>query len=487
MLTPWLRALRSVVIITFLITLSLTRLTILKAYALIPPQASVVTVVSLDGQGQPLRQGWGVVVEPQGLVLTSLATFHNGQGGVLVTPPQTLHLITGLVFQDKLQDLALLTVEAEGLKPVPVRGSQPVKINERLWLPVRKNSQLIFQEVKVQGLHTISPRLKLIELGRQAAAGLPGTPVFNQQGELIGMGHQLDQPDGGQETTCYYLLLNPSSWPSMAAGAPKPLAVSDISESSHDLSAATWFWPGLAALVAQDWDQANKQFSAALNVNPQFPEAYYGRAQARFFLKDFSGAEQDLNQALKYLPDYDRAYFWLGKTLQRLNRQPEARLAYHRAVQINPDLAEAHFQLGELAYQARDWPRAEHCFNQARQGCPQAAHSWYYLGTIAQSRRQTSQAVLSFKKAIELNPQFFDAYLALGKLLWQEGGRAQEAVQILSQGVQHNPQNSEARLYLALAQLLSRDRGGALEQYLILQDLNPRLAARLSQVMARGR
>ncbi|MDD3581694.1 MAG: tetratricopeptide repeat protein [Desulfobacca sp.] len=475
------------VIVIPLIIMLLSNLTIKTGKAGGPPGASVVTVVSLDSQGQPLRQGLGVIVEPENLLLSSLEVFLNSGGGVMVTPQETLRLIKGVVYQDRLQDLALLKVEAEGLQPAVIKMPPHIKIAERLWLPVRKDSGIIFKEVKVKGLHTISPRLKLLELEAAEAAGASGTPLFNQAGKLVGVGHQIINHSENGEFRCYYLLFNQSSWPPTEKISEEPLSFPNILEPTSRNSAERCFWQGIAALVAKDWSRADKQFTNALEANPQFPEAYYGRAQTRFFLKDFSGAEKDLNQALKCLPDYDRAYFWLGKTLQKLDRQAEAVMAYEMAVKINPNFPEAHFQLGQLAYQQKEWDRAATFFNQAREGFPQAARTWWYLGTIAQSRHHTAAAITSFKEAIALNPQFFEAYLELGKLLLLDRGQPQEAVKFLSQGVEQRPQNGEARLYLALAQLVIRDRGGALEQYLTLQDLNPRLAARLNQVMQQVR
>ncbi|MBW1953366.1 MAG: tetratricopeptide repeat protein [Deltaproteobacteria bacterium] len=471
------------VIIVFLMFSPLSPLTINCARADNIAGPSIVTVVSLDSQGQPLRQGLGVIIDPRGLILTSLEIFLNSQGGMIKTAKGALHLIEGVVQLDRLQDWVLLKVNAEGLVASSVSKYKAIKPSERVMLPARERSQITFKEVAIKGIYPISPRLALLDLRLSKSDVASGTPLFSQAGEVMGIAHRLNSPPERGKSSLYFLPLNRSQLPPVKKNPEALKSFEEVADLARTKSPEGLFWQGMAAMVRQNWVDAVEKFNEAIKIDKKFPEAYYGRAQARFFQKDYEGAEKDLNKAIKLLPSYARASFWLGKTRQKLGDKAGEILAYERAVKINPHLSEAYFKLGQLAYKTKDFDRARQCFRQAGEGFPEAAQSWWYLGTIARIQGESAEAVENFKKAIALNPQFFEAYLSLGKLLLTVGAQPQEAVEILTEAVQQRPRHGEARLYLALAQWLSWNRGGALEQYFALQDLNPRLAARLHQTL----
>lgn len=475
------------VLFSFLLILLLSVLNLDGARAGEIPASSVVTVVSLDSQGQPLRQGLGVIISPECLLLTSLEIFLNSEGGIIKTALGDLHLIEGVVQLDRLQDLALLKVNAEGLVASPVSPKGRLKVAEPLWLPAKPGSKINFQEVTAQAVYPISPRLELLELQLANREVAPGTPVFNQAGEIVGMAHLLTSQPDKEKSSLYFLLLNRSALPSAEKASEALQSFEEASELAQTKSPEEFFWQAIAAMVKHNWALALGKFNDAIKMDKNNPEAYYGRAQARFFEKDYRGAEKDLEKAIKLLPSYGRAYFWLAKTREKLGDKAGEMQAYEMTVKINEDFPEAYFRLGQLAYNDREFDRAAQFFGKAQAGFPEAAKSWWYLGIINQSRQNPLDAVENFKQAIALNPQFFEANLSLGKLFLKAGEQPQEAVKILSQAVQQRPQNGEARLYLALAQLVTWNRGGALENYFVLRDINPRLAARLNHILQQRR
>lgn len=446
--------------------------------------ASVVRVVSLDAQGRPLRQGLGVIMAPEGWLLTSGGIFANSQGGLIKTASGRWHLIEGVVQRAPLQGLVFCQVQAEGLTASPVSKSGRIKPAERVWLPIGEHFPVKCSEVEVQGCHPISPRVALLDLKLSQRRVAEGTPVFNQAGEVIGMAHQLSAPSNAGNASVYFLCLNRSQLTHTKGSTAVGQSVAEIADPAP--SPAGLFWQGMAASARRDWADALEKFNAAIKMDKEFPEAYYGRAQTRYFQQDYQAAVQDLEMAIRLLPSYVQAHSWLGRTREKLGEPAAAVQAYETAVKLEPDLPEAHFRLGQLAYAAGDFDQAARHFRQAREGFPDAARSCWYLGTIAQTRGNTAEAVAHFQQAIALNPQFFEAHLSLGKVLLTAAGRPREAVQNLTKAVCQRPQHAEARLYLALAHLVTWNRGGALEQYTTLQDLNPRLASWLGQLMQRG-
>jgi len=66
-------------------------------------------------------------------------------------------------------------------------------------------------------------------------------------------------------------------------------------------------------------------------------------------------------------------------------------------------------------------------------------------------------------------------------------GRHREALAKLQKAVSLESGNAQARYYLALANHLAWNPGGAWEQYFALQNLNPTLATQLAAVLEQRR
>jgi tetratricopeptide (TPR) repeat protein len=105
------------------------------------------------------------------------------------------------------------------------------------------------------------------------------------------------------------------------------------------------------------------------------------------------------------------------------------------------------------------------------------------LAGIAQAQRRWQDALEALNQAIKADPGFFPAYLEEGKLLVRDLGRPQEAVPFLKEAVRLDPRHALARYHLALAHLMCWNPAGVWEQYFILQDLAPELAASLAAAM----
>ncbi|HEY9072568.1 MAG TPA: tetratricopeptide repeat protein [Desulfobaccales bacterium] len=114
-----------------------------------------------------------------------------------------------------------------------------------------------------------------------------------------------------------------------------------------------------------------------------------------------------------------------------------------------------------------------------------AAKCRWYLGNVALKQGRSQEALEAFKQAIKLDPGFSQAYLDGGRLLLEDMGQPEEAAAMLRQAVRLNPRNGLARYYLALAYALSWNRAGAWQQYFVLQNENPDLAARLAVTFER--
>jgi len=446
------------------------------------PGEAVVSVVVVNEQGEPCRQGQGVVVGKDGLVLTSAALLGPGRGAIVKTGGGDKLVVLRVLHWDFFQDLALAQAGAEGLPAASLAGSRGVKSGEQVWVGVRHNPPVL-QEARVAGVMPFSPRLTLLRLEPGNLEVDLGAPVFNGRGELMGMFHAF-AGDGEKSPGFQFFLARDRSHLPGDRIAPEEAALEWPEKLEEDaaIRACRVFWQGVAASLHQAWPEAQEKFSAALRLSASLPEAQYGRGVARYHLGDYQASAQDLEQASRALPGYALAFLWLGKDKQRQGQQDAALAAYEKAATADPALSEAWFMWGTALYRQGNLDRAREYLEKAGDDFPQAAQRWWYLGVIAQSGQHSEKAIRAFQRARELDPAFFPPYVEEGKLLI-EAGRPQEAAKLLAKVVQSNPQWPWPRFYLGLAYFRSANIAGAWEQYFALQKIHPALAMRLVSIL----
>jgi tetratricopeptide (TPR) repeat protein len=107
----------------------------------------------------------------------------------------------------------------------------------------------------------------------------------------------------------------------------------------------------------QDFDNAEKEFQAALQLEPNQAELH--EALAEFYLDNhLDGAEGELEKALTFNPSQTHSLYLLGR-LYVQNRENEKAIPYlKRALQLQPDLAEASSLLGTAYVRLRQFAKA---------------------------------------------------------------------------------------------------------------------------------
>jgi tetratricopeptide (TPR) repeat protein len=490
--------------------------------AKLDPAPAVVAVVSLDDQGEPRRQGLGVLVGKNGRVLTSARLLAAGGTNVVRTGKGDKYLVQEILYQDPLQDLALVKVDAKGLPGVEVGAAGRVRLAEAVRVGLWQETGVVLKEARVASVHPFSPRLTLVMLKPSLAEAEPGTPLFDSRAELVGMVHTFAGKSGDSGGFQVILTRDRSLLPREIRASParkttekrndqneivlgeKTAAGSPVTSSldlkkdqtaggdqgkqpeKTETDAFPAFWLGVQDSLNLKWQEAQEQFTAALAAPEGLPEASFGRGVARYHLGDNKGAAQDLLEATRRLPHYALAAFWLGKAWERLGNLTEAREAYQRAVSQAPDLKEAWFSLGVLAYKEGRLDEARKCLEQAGNGVDQAGQRAFYLGNIARSQGRLEQARAAFVEAVKQDPGFLPAYVEGSKTLL-DLGRPQEAVGLLTELRRRDPKLPLARYYLALAHQASWNAKEAWEQYLALQQLDPALASRLAPLLEQRR
>jgi tetratricopeptide (TPR) repeat protein len=141
---------------------------------------------------------------------------------------------------------------------------------------------------------------------------------------------------------------------------------------------------------------------------------------------DFPGAAEQLRQAIQIRPDYAEAYYTLGTVLKQMNNLPEAAEALRQAIRLDPDFAGAHTtlaailrQLGDSAGAAAESKAGAEIVNQKNN--LQAATFATNSGRRLLGAGDLDGAISQFRTAIRVMPSYALAHYELGLALSQRG------------------------------------------------------------------
>jgi Flp pilus assembly protein TadD len=226
----------------------------------------------------------------------------------------------------------------------------------------------------------------------------------------------------GQESTVSFDMRKAPTTPAPIA-APVPKASNkgkSDAEKKADEEMRAAFNAGVAALKAQNYDEAVKQFQLA--------------------------SEKDPSQAV--------IFGNLGLALLRVKKYDDAATALRKAIMLNP--AEPGFH-ASLSLALGETGKIEEAKQEAQEVAKidpsQAGQSYYNLGAILTDRGKSKEAVELFKKAIEVDPKYPQSYYQLGIAYFGSTDTMPQAVPALEKFLELEPNgpNSEAAKQLIAA------------------------------------
>ena len=227
---------------------------------------------------------------------------------------------------------------------------------------------------------------------------------------------------------------------------------------NRDRRTASIFWPGLClglwglfllltswgCTFGKPWTQANQETRARKDLASSF----LANEQPRLALRQLKAIESSAGTD----PDYQFLY---GLTWSKLNRQEKASEHFQKAVSLRPQFAQAWNNLGQAYAAMGQTERAEQAFFRALDTptylTPEFAA--FNLARLYQDQGRTQKAGELARRSLDHKPGFVPAMVLLNDLLIADN-RIQEAVDIVSRGLQAQPDN--VRLMQELAENLLR-------------------------------
>ena len=140
--------------------------------------------------------------------------------------------------------------------------------------------------------------------------------------------------------------------------------------------------------------EAEADFAKATDLEPNLTRAYFALGMCRNYLAKYTDAETALLKGLELDPQSADGHYELAKTYWNLQRFQDAETQAQKAVALKPDLAGVHVLEGDLALQKHDMPGALKEYKEAVRldpKGPMAAPTQQMIGKIEQATQQHPQ------------------------------------------------------------------------------------------------
>ena len=183
----------------------------------------------------------------------------------------------------------------------------------------------------------------------------------------------------------------------------------DEDEQTEEQKAELFFEQALLYRYAEQYAKAIASYDKALEIKPDYHDAWYNRGIALGNLGRWEEAIASYDKALEIKPDDHEAWYNRGIALRNLGRLEEAIASYDKALEIKPDKHEA----------------------------------WNNRGIALRNLGRLEEEIASYDKALEFKPDYHEAWDnrsdALGKL-----GRLEEAIACVEKALEFKPDYDNA-------------------------------------------
>jgi|GEM_PF-6324833 len=189
---------------------------------------------------------------------------------------------------------------------------------------------------------------------------------------------------------------------------------------------------GLVYYYKNQYQQALKEFMAALRLNSKNPEIYYNIGRAHYQLKNLKDAEEALKKCVELKSNYTVAKNLLKKIQAELAKQDKSSVsAFSKKfkVQIPSEISYPYddFTEGFYAYYSGDRSASKEKFDIDTKDKSLEVHARMDQAIIYYHMRNFEDAINSFNKVIDKDPKNAHAYYNLG-LAYEQALKTDDAM-----------------------------------------------------------
>ncbi|MDJ0626238.1 MAG: tetratricopeptide repeat protein [Candidatus Caenarcaniphilales bacterium] len=171
----------------------------------------------------------------------------------------------------------------------------------------------------------------------------------------------------------------------------------------------SFFNQGIDKFNERNFNEAISFFSQAIEINPQYANAYLSRGIAYRKLQNNLAAIEDYSKAIELEPSAS-AYLNRGVARSRINDSNGALIDYSKAIDMQPDYIAAYLNRGNLKIQKKDFSGAIKDFNKVIELEPGSHKAYFSRGRAHSSLEQNDKAIQDYTQAIYFNNKYAEAF-----------------------------------------------------------------------------
>ena len=222
--------------------------------------------------------------------------------------------------------------------------------------------------------------------------------------------------------------------------------------------------------------EAIADYTQAIQLNPNFAEAYIGRAICKGELNDHNGAIADNTQAIKLNPNHLQMVFYnRGISKNYLKDYYGAISDFTKAIEIDPNYAIAYNHRGAIKAKLKDYNGAISDYTKAIELNPNYEYPYTNRAYAKDKLEDYYGAISDHTKTIELNPNNAEAYYNRGKskdALKDHNG----AIADFTQAIKLNPNHLFAYTNRGISKNYLKDYYGAISDFTKAIEIDPNFA-----------
>jgi tetratricopeptide (TPR) repeat protein len=443
---------------------------------------AVVTIHTYNKKNKALAQGSGFIVKSDGIIITNQHVIEEAKTiEVKTTGGKTIE-VEKVIYEDSENDFAVLKIDAKNMPTVKLGDSDKITPGENVYVI---GSPQGYENSISNGLLSAVRKwksTKVLQISAPISHGSSGGPVFNENGEVIGIATLT------QENAQNVNFAMPINIIKDYIDEDKPSASDKNTgmKSKYNRQAVYWFWQGRALSDEKKIEEAIEAYEKAIKIEPEYAEAHNDLGLIYEENGEYKRAVLSYKAAIRINPDYADAYNNLGLVYGKMDDYEREKEAYIETLRIVPDSAVANYNIAFTYRKMKDFKNSLKHYEKAIELAPDYADAYNSMGFTYALLGESEKAIGCYKKAIMINPDFALAHYNLG-VEYAIKREYEKAIESYKEAIRCLPNYADARYDLALAYIAIGDKKKAVEQYELLEKIDEPLADQLREKLYPGK
>lgn len=320
---------------------------------------SIISISVTDGKGQTISSGKGFIVDPEGFVVTNCHIiakwFEKVENMIFIENAKNEILPLDELLSSRCEkNIAILKVKTDKLHAIKFTDDYKLKKGDRIFIIENPASpEMVVSEGIIE---KFNKKLNLFRISTPVNSEKQGSPVFNLNGEAVGIlvlvnqkGKNLEYMGSVKDIARKFAPQNKPNPPVEKETRHPRQTEEKVKDKEPAELANEYFVLAFGYDKLKKFEKSIPLYKESVKIKPDFAEAYINLGIAHYHLGHYSDAISSFKYALQLKPDYLPVYIKLGTAYIMTGEYSEACETFKKAVNIEPENAAAHFNMG-IAY-----------------------------------------------------------------------------------------------------------------------------------------